>query len=95
MSEVDDAILEFLHALGRPGGAQVALPPRPIWYHLVNELETLDKSPATFSRRLKQLTERGLLEMRDENAAYYRISETGLAYLDGEITAEQLLLSEE
>lgn len=95
MTEVDDSILEFLKALGKPGGARVALPPRPVWQHLVVELGTVEKSASTISRRLKQLAERGLVEMQDEDAAYYRISDIGLAYLDGEVKAEELHLSDD
>lgn len=33
--------------------------------------------------------------MQDEDAAYYRISDIGLAYLDGEVKAEELHLSDD
>ena len=95
MTEVDDAILELLAELGAPGGTRIALPPSPIWRHLVAELETIEKSPSTISRRLKQLSARGLVEVRDEEGAYYALTEKGDAYLSGKVDAAELALPEE
>ncbi|WP_227377471.1 hypothetical protein [Haladaptatus halobius] len=44
---------------------------------------------------MKQLADQNLVDVQDEDAAYYRILDTGLASLDGEAPAVQLLFSGE
>lgn len=95
MTEADDAILELLQELGTPGGKRIALPPSPIWRHLVVELETIDKSPSTISRRLKTLSERKLVNVRKEDGAYYALSGKGDRYLTGDIEKSELELPNE
>ncbi|MCG1002607.1 MULTISPECIES: winged helix DNA-binding protein [Halobacterium] len=90
MNEVDDAILEFFEELGEVGGARVAQPPSPVKHHLVDVLGTVDRERSTFSRRMSKLEERGLLERVGEDTAYYQITEKGLAYLGGELSAGDL-----
>jgi len=90
MNEVDDAILELFEELGEPGGKPISLPPSPVKRHLVEELGLLDRERSTFSRRMSKLADRGLLEIADEEASYYRITDKGLAYLAGELDAEDL-----
>lgn len=90
MNEVDDAILEFFEELGKPGGKRVSLPPTPVHHHLTDSLGTVERDASTFSRRMSTLAERGLLEVEDEEAGYYRISDKGLAYLAGELDAADL-----
>ncbi|GAA0651945.1 transcriptional regulator [Salarchaeum japonicum] len=90
MNEVDDAILEFYSDLGEVGGKRVALPPTAVKRHLTDELESLDKSLSTYSRRMTKLEERGLLESPFEEGSYYRITDMGLAYLAGELDADDL-----
>jgi len=90
MNEVDDAILEFLDDLGQSGGEYVSLPPSPVHHHLVERLGVVDRDTSTFSRRMSKLADRGLLEKTDEEGSYYQITEKGLAYLSGELDAEDL-----
>ena len=90
MNEVDDAILEFFEELGEPGGKRVSLPPSPVRRHLVEELGLLDRKRSTFSRRMAKLADRELLEITDEEASYYRITDKGHAYLTGELDADEL-----
>jgi DNA-binding transcriptional ArsR family regulator len=90
MNEADDAILEYLQQLETETGHRVSLPPTAIWYNLVEELGVLDRSQNTISRRMNVLSNAGLLEKRDEKRGYYRITDSGVAYLDGELRAEEL-----
>jgi len=90
MNEVDDAILEFFEELGEVGGERVAQPPSPVKRHLVDELGSVDRGRSTFSRRMSELAEKGLLERVEEESAYYRITNKGLAYLGGELDADDL-----
>jgi DNA-binding IclR family transcriptional regulator len=90
MNEVDDTILEFFEELGEVGGEPVSLPPSPVRHHIVEMLGHLDRERSTFSRRMNKLADRGLLEKTDEEGSYYRITENGLAYLAGELDADDL-----
>lgn len=90
MNEVDDAILEFFEELGEVGSERVSLPPSPVKRHIVDELGSVDRERSTFSRRMAKLSERGLLEITDEDGSYYRITDKGLAYLSGDLDAEDL-----
>lgn len=90
MNEVDDAILEFFEELGEPGGARVSLPPSPVHYHLTEVLGTVERDSSTFSRRMSKLADRDLLEIEDEETGYYRITDRGIAYLSGELDADDL-----
>ena len=90
MNEVDDAILEFFEELGEIGGERVSLPPSPVKRHLVDELGQVDRERSTFSRRMSKLSDRGLLELTQEDGSYYRITDMGLAYLSGELDAEDI-----
>lgn len=90
MNEVDDAILEFFEELGEPGGTRVSLPPSPVHHHLTEVLGTVERDSSTFSRRMSKLADRELLEIEDEEAGYYRITDKGLAYLAGELDADDL-----
>ncbi|WP_455449617.1 transcriptional regulator [Natrinema thermotolerans] len=90
MNEADDAILEYLRELETNTGHRISLPPTAIWYNLVEELGILDRSQNTVSRRMNVLSEAGLLEKTDEKRGYYRITDRGLAYLDGELDTSDL-----
>jgi len=52
--------------------------------------EQIGISYRTINRRLKQLHEKGLVEKIDEQSGYYAITDTGRAYLAGEIAASEL-----
>jgi len=93
MNEADDAILELLREL-EISGTRVALPPTAIWFNL-QEMEALDRAPNTISRRMKKLTEMDLVEQVDEKRGYYRITDKGLAYLDGDLDADDLRAPED
>ena len=58
--------------------------------NLVEQLETLDRSSKTISRRMGNLAAMGFLEVVDEKRRYYRITELGLAYLAGELDAGEI-----
>lgn len=94
MNEADDAILEFFERL-EDSGISVALPPTAVYVNLVEELETLDRSSKTISRRMSNLEKMGLLEVVDEKRRYYRITEMGMAYLEGQLDAEDIPRPEE
>ncbi|QCW02596.1 transcriptional regulator [Natrinema pallidum] len=95
MNEVDDAILEYLRELETEAGHRISLPPTAVWYNLVEELEVLDRSQNTVSRRMNILDQASLLEKTDEDRGYYRITSKGIAYLDGELDASDLEFEEE
>jgi CTP-dependent riboflavin kinase len=90
MNEADDAILEYFQELETDTGHRIALPPTAVWYNLVEELGMLDRSQNTISRRMNVLSDTDLLAKTDEKRGYYRITDRGLAYLSGELTASDL-----
>lgn len=94
MNELDDAILEFFEALDEPGGEPVALSPTPVWQNLAVVREVTEKKQNTFSRRMNQLAEAGLLEKIDEERGYYVITEKGRRYLSGELDGSELVMDE-
>ncbi|WP_246999260.1 transcriptional regulator [Halosolutus gelatinilyticus] len=95
MNEADDAILEYLQELETDTGHRIALPPTAVWYNLVAELGVLDRSQNTISRRMNVLSNAELLEKIDEKRGYYRITDRGFAYLNGELAASDLEQPEE
>ena len=90
MNEADDAVLEYLQELETDTGHRIALPPTAVWYNLVKELDLLDRSQNTVSRRMNILWEAGLLEKADEKRGYYRITDQGIAYLEGQLESNDL-----
>ena len=90
MNEADDAILEYLQELETSTGHRISLPPTTVWYNLVEELGMLDRSQNTISRRMNVLAEGGLLEKTDSKRGYYRVTDLGIAYLEGELRSEDL-----
>lgn len=90
MNEADDAILEYFQELETDEGHRISLPPTAVWYNLVEELDILDRSQNTISRRMNMLSEAGLLEKTDENRGYYKITDKGISYLDGSIGSAEL-----
>nr|WP_049893092.1 helix-turn-helix domain-containing protein [Natronococcus jeotgali] len=90
MNEADDAILEYLQELETDSGHRIALPPTAVWYNIVEELELLDRSQNTVSRRMNILSEAGLLEKTDAKRGYYRVTDLGIAYLESELGSEDL-----
>lgn len=95
MNATDDAILEFFEELEGGTDFRLALPPTAVWFNLVEVAEVLDKAPNTVSRRMGRLEEMGLLELLDEDRAYYRMTDKGLAYLVGDLDAEDLRLPDD
>ena len=89
MNETDDAILEFFAEFEvtefRPW-----LAPTAVWLNLTRNLGVLDKSRDTVSRRMGELAAMGLLERVDEKRGYYRLTDHGVAYLEGELEADDL-----
>ncbi|ADQ68467.1 hypothetical protein [Halogeometricum borinquense] len=90
MNEVDDAILEFFREMESISGERVELQPGTVHHNIAEVRGYSEKSRSTFSRRIGDLEKIGLLELTDETKRYYRITEKGLAYLEGEIKAEEL-----
>lgn len=90
MNEVDDAILEFFEDLEESTGYPVSLPPTAVYVNLVEQLDKLDRSSNTVSRRMGKLADMGFLEIVDEKRRYYRITEMGRQYLTGELDAEDI-----
>lgn len=95
MNELDNAILEFLAEMGTPGGEPVAMAPTAMWVNLAVIREMTTKKQNTFSNRMNQLSTIGLLEKIDEQRGYYKITDKGLAYLDGDLDAEELQLPDD
>lgn len=95
MNETDDAILEFFEELYGAGELEVALPPTAVWYNLVVDLCVLDKSTNTISRRMNRLDEMGLLEKVDQKRGYYKFTDKGRRYLNGDLDAEELQLEDD
>lgn len=90
MNETDDSILEYLAQLEIGGGNRVTQSPTAVWVNLAQEFDVLDKSQSTVSRRMKRLEQMDLLEKTDEKRAYYRITDKGIRYVNGEISREEL-----
>ena len=93
MTETDDAILEFLREV-KVDGAPVALPATAVWLNL-REMDLLERAPNTISSRFGQLSKVGLVECIDEKRGYYRITDKGIAYLEGELEYDDLVLPED
>ena len=89
MNETDDAILEYFAELEQSGFSPWE-PPTAVWVNLVHNLETLDRTKPTVSRRMKKLASMGLLEKVDESRGYYRITELGLQYVQGDLGIEDI-----
>lgn len=53
-------------------------------------MDASDRAPNTISRRVKTLATADLLELVDEKRGYYRITDKGLASLEGDLDAEDL-----
>lgn len=77
MTGADDRILEFFEV------HRIALPPSVLTYHL-------DYSRTHINNRMRRLEEAGLLESVPEVRGLYRITDLGIAYLAGEVNAEEL-----
>ncbi|WP_084802648.1 transcriptional regulator [Halorientalis sp. IM1011] len=90
MNEVDDAVLEFFAA--QEDG--VALPPTVVWYNLHDRLEVIDKSRDTVARRMRKLTDRGLLSKVSEERGYYQMTTKGRDYLAGDLKADDLRIDD-
>lgn len=90
MNEVDDLILEFFEELGEVGGAKVSMAPGNVHYHVAERLGQTEKSRSTFSRRMKNLANNGLLRVVDEDKSLYEITDMGHAYLAGDLDADDL-----
>lgn len=78
MTKSDPAILEIFEEAG------IAIPPAVAEFNL----EGVSKS--TITRRLPVLVDHGLLEQVDEERGYYRITDRGRAYLEGELESDDL-----
>jgi len=78
MTKSDPAILEIFEEAG------IAIPPAVAEYNLVGI------SKSTVKRRLPVAVGHGLLEKVDEDRGYYRITDRGRAYLEGELDADDL-----
>lgn len=78
MTKSDPAILELLYE------SDIELPPAVISHNIAGI------SHPTVKRRLPILTEHGLVVRVEDTAGYYRITELGAQYLNGELEAEDL-----
>jgi repressor of nif and glnA expression len=77
MGKYDPAILELLNESG------LALPPKAITFNL-EYLDIASPAKSTTQRRLRILSERGLVEKIDQQAGYYEITQAGRDYLSGD-----------
>ena len=78
MTKSDPAILELLYE------SDIELPPAVISHNIAGI------SHPTVKRRLPILTEHGLVVRVEDTAGYYRITELGIQYLNGELETEDL-----
>jgi predicted transcriptional regulator len=76
-------ILRFLY------DRQVMLPPKPLHDNL-EAYEGVTFSYRTTKRLCKELVEENLLQYVEKGKGYYRITDHGQAYLEGEINADEL-----
>lgn len=91
MTEIDDVILDYLYDIGLEHGHAIVQPPKTVWFNLTEELEVIDRSPATLRRRMKTLADEGLLEQIEAKGTYYRISDKGIRYVEGDISRDDLI----
>lgn len=80
MTRADDAILEFLL---NEGNKEIVATPGVIEANL-------SYGSSTVTKRVRVLEEQGLLQYHDEKRGLYELTETGRAYLAGELDAEDL-----
>lgn len=81
------AILEFL------AGCDLALPPKPIYVNMSRQGATFGKK--TIERHLGDMADEGLVERVLEAEGYYAITDKGLAYLEGDLDADDLQLPDD
>lgn len=79
MTKVDDAVLEWL------AEQDIAAPPKVIQSNL-----DVPVSHSQVKRRVRTLSDNGLLFKDPDRGDYYAISEIGRWYLDGSISGEKL-----
>lgn len=87
MTSLDESILEFMHELN--GDPPVALPPTAIWWNLVEDRGISNNVSSTFSRRMTKLSKSGLLEQVDEKRGYYKLTQTGIDYLESDLDDQE------
>lgn len=78
MTKSDPALLEFFEETG------IAMPPAVVSYSIDGV------SHPAVKRRLPVLEDHGLLRKVDDDRGYYRITDRGRAYLEGELESEDL-----
>lgn len=78
MTKSDPAILELFYEAG------IAMPPAVVSYNIDGV------SHPTVKRRLPKLAEHGLLEKVDDSKGYYRITDLGRRYVEGDVTKDEL-----
>ncbi|SEQ94520.1 helix-turn-helix domain-containing protein [Natrinema salaciae] len=83
MTKSDPVLLEFFEETG------IAMPPAVVSYNIDGV------SHPTVKRRLPVLEDHGLLRKVDDSRGYYRITDRGRAYLEGELDAADLELSDD
>lgn len=95
MTEGHQVILEFLDSLGDINGNRVIVRSGTVYGNVVLEMDLLDKSQSTVSRNLRELVNADLVEqVKQGRGTYYRITDKGIAYLDGDLDADELALEE-
>jgi predicted transcriptional regulator len=78
MTRSDDAILEFYDE------KDISAPPLVVSFNLSGV------SHPTVKRRVKELSDRGLLKRYEEPRGFYEITDKGRSYLRGELEADEL-----
>ncbi len=87
MSSLDNAIIEYFHALGRPGGEYVVESPGDVWYNLHEIRDETEKARNTVNRHVKHLASSGLLEQVEHGR--YRLTDLGWRLAQGDLTDEE------
>ncbi|MFB6179051.1 MAG: ArsR family transcriptional regulator [Halorientalis sp.] len=86
MNKATDPVLELLESSG------LALPPGAIYYNLA---EVMDISRASVTRAIDDLQRYGLVRKPPRAETYYEITDRGVAYLHGDLDANDIEPGEE
>jgi len=83
LTSVDADILEWLES------HDAVYTPRSLYYSLERASENAVPSYSQVSRRVRTLTDAGLLERYDDTRGQYCLSDLGRRYLDDDLEAEE------
>jgi len=85
MTRNDDVVLEILL-----DADPIAIPPQVVHYHIEQSSATLEVTKQTVSNRLQKLNQANLVSRERGDAGYYRLSDHGRDYLNGDAEAPDI-----